>query len=105
MAVTKPTASAEQLADLVAEDPDLQNEIKQDPVATLQRLAKPLESDVWIYRLVVIILGLTMLGVVAGVFALKVVDQNIAIPDALVAIGSASVAALAGLLAPFPSKS
>jgi hypothetical protein len=53
----------------------------------------------------VIALGLTALFVVIGVFTLKALDDSVTIPDALVAIGSAAVAALAGLLAPSPAQS
>jgi hypothetical protein len=42
--------------------------------------------------------------VVIGVFTLKALDNAVTIPDALVAIGSAAVAALAGLLAPSPAQ-
>jgi hypothetical protein len=52
----------------------------------------------------VAVLGLTILFVVSGVFVLKIVDNQTGIPDALVAIGSAAVAALAGLLTPFPAR-
>jgi len=65
----------------------------------------PLSTDVWIYRAVVIILGLAVLGTVFGGLALVAVgrgDPNVALPDAIVAIGSAAVGALAGLLAPSP---
>jgi len=85
---------------MVAQDQKLQEQIKQDPVGTLERLAEPLESDPWIYRIVVLSLGLAAIGVVAGVIALKALDKSTTIPDALVAIGSAAVAALAALLIP-----
>ena len=52
---------------MVAQDQKLQEQIKQDPVGTLERLAEPLESDPWIYRIVVLALGLAAIGVVAGV--------------------------------------
>ena len=100
--MAKPTDSATQLVDMVAHDPQLQEQIKQDPVATLQTLARPLQSDKWIYRLVVSALGLVAIFVVAGVFILKAIDNQTTIPDALVAIGSAAIAALAALLAPSP---
>lgn len=87
---------------MVADDPALQDRVKQDPVATLQELAQPIQTDKWIYRLVVIALGLTGLFVVIGVFTLKALDNTTTIPDALVAIGSAAIAALAALLAPSP---
>ncbi len=94
------TDSSTELAAMVAQDSKLQEQIKQDPVGTLRNLAEPLESDPWIYRIVVLSLGLAALGVVIGVIALKAIDKSITIPDALVAIGSAAVAALAALLVP-----
>lgn len=94
------TDSSTELASMVAQDQRLQEQIKQDPVGTLRNLAEPLESDPWIYRIVVLSLGLAALGVVVGVIALKAIDKTITIPDALVAIGSAAVAALAALLVP-----
>ncbi len=94
------TDSSTELASMVAQDQKLQEQIKQDPVGTLERLAEPLESDPWIYRIVVLSLGLAAIGVVAGVIALIAVDKSTPIPDVLVAIGSAAVAALAALLIP-----
>ena len=94
------TDSSTELASMVAQDQKLQEQMKQDPVGTLERLAEPLESDPWIYRIVVLSLGLAAIGVVAGVIALKALDKSTTIPDALVAIGSAAVAALAALLIP-----
>ena len=104
MAVYSQTASAAELAQWVAQDPDLQKQVATDP-ATLTRLAVPARdsTDRWIYRLVVLALGLTAVFVVVGVFILKALKgDSVTIPDALVAIGSAAVAALAGLLAPSP---
>jgi hypothetical protein len=98
--MAKPTDSATQLVAMFAEDPQLQRQIKEDPVATLQTLARPLQSDKWVYLLVVTALGLVSIFVVTGVFILKAIDNQTTIPDALVAIASASVAALAALLAP-----
>src|SRR5260370_38660807 len=67
--------------------------------------AYSLATDRWIYRAVVIILGLAVLATVFGGLTLVLVlhsDPNIKLPDAIVAIGSAAVGALAGLLAPSP---
>jgi hypothetical protein len=67
--------------------------------------ASPLQTDVWIYRGVVIILGITVLATVLGGLAIAIfqhADANAKLPDAIVAIGSAAVGALAGLLAPSP---
>jgi hypothetical protein len=100
--VTRRAESATDLAALVASDPELQAEVRSDPAGALQRLAAPLESDPWIYRIIVLALALTMLSVVVASFALVLLDK--AIPDVLVALGTASVGAVAGLLAPSPTR-
>ena len=104
MATPTSTDSSSELTAMVASDPELQERLRQDPVATLQALSQPVSGDKWIYRMVVIALGLTALFVVIGVFTLKALDNNTTIPDALVAIGSAAIAALAALLAPSPTR-
>ena len=98
--MTQRTESAVELAEIVAGSPELQEEMRADPTGTLQRLAAPLETDVWIYRAVVCSLGLTMILVIVGSCVLVLFDKPI--PDVLVAIGTASVGAIAGLLAPSP---
>lgn len=100
--MTRRAESATDLADLVASDPALQAEVRSDPAGALQRLAAPLETDPWIYRIIVLALALTMLSVVVASFALVLFDK--AIPDVLVALGTAAVGAVAGLLAPSPTR-
>ena len=93
--------SVKELAASVAEDKDLANAIKADPVKTLAEIStNPLETDALIYRIVVGVLGasviITLLGYIAFTFfALKA-------PEAMVAIGAGALGALAGLLAPSP---
>ena len=95
--------SASELAIRVARDPALQAQMQQDPVGTIASLAAPLQSDVWIYRMVVGALGLAVLIAIIGAIILSMNgDGNI--PDVLTALGSAAVGALAGLLAPSPSN-
>src|SRR3990172_8759430 len=57
-----------------------------------------LESDRVVYRIVVIALGLAVLISIGG--AVWLASSAVSIPEILVALGSASVGALAGLLAP-----
>lgn len=90
-----------ELASKVAQDPGLAQQIKDDPAGALSRLALPLQNDVWIYRIVVGALGLAVLFAVLGAIILATVGKTI--PDVLTALGSASVGALAGLLAPSPT--
>jgi len=58
------------------------------------------EKDVWLYRIVVVVLGLSVLGSLVGAIFLAIEDRNP--PEILVAIGSAAIGGLAGLLAPSP---
>ena len=58
------------------------------------------QSDVWIYRICVATLGLVVLVSLSGCILLSI--QERVIPEALVALGSAAVGSLAGLLAPSP---
>jgi hypothetical protein len=58
--------------------------------------------DPWTYRLVVIFLGLVALVAIIGSIILKFHNAEAALPDALVAFGSAALGALGGVLAPSP---
>jgi uncharacterized integral membrane protein len=67
------------------------------------RTMRPLENDPWIYRIIVIVLGLVMLIGAGGSVALALVPTAKEVPTILIALGSAAVGALAGLLAPSPN--
>lgn len=96
--------SVSELADRVAQDPELAAAISKNPEAALARVAgRPLDTDNWIYRIVVISLGLALLGSLAGLIALSWKGDKTT-PEGLVAIGSAAGGALAGLLAPSPRQ-
>lgn len=92
-----------ELASRVSRDPDLAKEIKDDPAGALFGIAasSALTTDKWTYRIVVLALGIAVL---IGMLGLIVLSWKgvVAVPDGLVAIGSAAVGALAGLLAPAP---
>jgi hypothetical protein len=94
------TDSSTELAAMVEKSPELQQQVKDDPVGTLRSLAEPLDTDPWIYRIVVGSLGLSAILVVVFVFILEMTQTTPTIPDAMVAIGSAAIAALAALLVP-----
>ncbi|MBA7591490.1 hypothetical protein ES708_33648 [subsurface metagenome] len=96
--------STAELADRVAEDPWLEEEMRKDPIKMLSAIAKPtpLEYDEWIYRIVVLALGSAVVGAIGGAIFLAFQGKNQ--PEFLVAIGSAAVGALAGLLTPTPSS-
>jgi uncharacterized membrane protein YbhN (UPF0104 family) len=62
----------------------------------------PPKKDIWIYRIVVTVLGLTVMASVIGAIALTMKEFDT--PELLVALGSAAIGGLAGLLAPSPSN-
>lgn len=87
----------------VTNDNSLSSDQKVKLLEGLQTLSTPLQSDRWIFRLVVAFLGLTVLLTVLGGFYLSI-KTAATIPEGLIALGSAAVGALAGLLAPSPMK-
>ncbi|HUI29330.1 MAG TPA: hypothetical protein VLX91_03860 [Candidatus Acidoferrales bacterium] len=94
--------SVSELAVKIAQDSDLAAKIKQNPAEAIARLAAPvIQTDVWIYRMVVGFLGLAVLAGVIGAIILSMAGKPT--PEVLVALGSAAVGALAGLLAPSPA--
>jgi hypothetical protein len=64
-------------------------------------LPEPVKKDVWIYRMVVGALALVALVTVLGGIGLAFTGGEI--PSSVIALGSAAIGALAGLLAPSPS--
>ena len=63
----------------------------------------PLENDVWIYRMVVGVLGAVLIIATLGGLVIAMVGK-VAIPEMVVALGSGAAGALAGLLAPSPAE-
>lgn len=95
--------SARDVVEELEKDPTFAGEVATNPVEAIRkRVGNPKQWDVWIYRLVVIFLGLTILSGIGGAIALSIFDKDL--PEILLALGSAAVGALAGLLAPQPGK-
>ncbi|MEM7553487.1 MAG: hypothetical protein AAF378_05195 [Cyanobacteria bacterium P01_A01_bin.84] len=62
----------------------------------------PLQTDRWIYRIVVSALALSLVSSITGAVYLQAKGEEI--PDILTALGSGALGGLAGLLAPTPTK-
>lgn len=105
--------SVDLLIEQVAADPKLIEQVKSDPVSTLEAVGAEVKrnnpplrptEDKFTYRLAVAALALVVLGVVAAVgFAwIRSPDPTVdfRVPDMLVAMGSTALGALAGLLMP-----
>jgi len=96
--------SVRELATMIKKDKSLEDEIKKDPAKAIAKITEsPLKTDEWIYRIVVSALGLAVLLAVSGGIYLAA-NEVTAIPEILIAIGSAAVGALAGLLTPTPGR-
>lgn len=99
--------TVEKVISSIRSAPDIPDAPKRELIERLESIPRPLETDSWIYRMVVLFLGLTVLVTVLGGIILTWVggaSQNFQIPQGVVAIGSAAVGALAGLLAPSPRQ-
>jgi len=59
-----------------------------------------IHNDVWLYRMIVVVLGLTVVATIVGAIVLAMTGQST--PEVIVALGSAAIGGLAGLLAPSP---
>ncbi len=90
------------ISGLVA-DKGIPEQSKAPLISQLSQIGTPLATDPWVYRIVVLSLGLTVLGTVGGGFLLAF-KVGASIPEGLIALGSAAVGALAGLLAPSPTR-
>jgi hypothetical protein len=79
-----------------------------DPAAIIRQTADTARdvvpiyrNDAWVYRMVVGFLGAAIILVIVSYTVYALIGTN-NVPDGLVAIGSAAIGALAGLLAPSP---
>ena len=61
-----------------------------------------MKNDHWIYRAVVVVLGVTVMISLTGTIALAMTEHPT--PEIIVALGSAAIGGLAGLLAPSPTN-
>jgi hypothetical protein len=88
----------------VLTDPSIKGVGDKQKLIDELRKSSPPKNDRWIYRYTILFLGTVAVFSVVAVFILS--TNKYPIPDAIVAIGSAAVGALAGLLAPSaPSSS
>jgi hypothetical protein len=95
-------ASVTELVRAAENDPQLAADLQQNPVKALREVASALETDRWVYRIVVIGLSVALIGALGGGVALAILKLDV--PAMLVAIGSGALGALGGLLAPSPSR-
>ncbi len=93
----------QEAARLMEKDDELQNKMREDPVGTLKTMGvMPLLTDYWIYRGVIVVLGLVIIMTVAGSVLLAFHGKTI--PEGVFVLAGTCAGAMAGLLAPSPNK-
>lgn len=96
-------ALQERATDLAAaDDPAKVQQIVAD--AEREAIRRSVIPNTFVYKATVVVLGVSVLAVIAAQMWIALVKTQGDIPDGLIAIGSAAIGALAGLLAPTPSK-
>jgi hypothetical protein len=93
-----PISAVYSLIDNAHRAPDQKVDLK---ARVLTAAAPP--PDTWIYRIVVVALGLALFVPLAGVFAGKDPGSQKDLAQLLLPVATAALGALAGLLAPSPS--
>ena len=102
--VPKKVDSVLDLMQLVIENENLPPKDKVKLLNEIRKARPPLQ-DRWLFRTVVWFLGLAALTTVIMGFILWDSTKNPELPNGLIALGSAALGALAGLLAPSPRSS
>lgn len=101
--------SIEGLTTALKNDNNLQEKFKNDPVAALGSVEtrNPKDTDYWIYRIIVIALGLAILFIIIGLIIISMNEKPLEneLITIFTAISSGAIGAMAGLLAPSPNKS
>lgn len=88
----------------------LQEEFRTDPIQALNNIVvrSPKETDSWIYRIIVLMLGLSIITIIVGLIFLALQDRMTTGQSQLITIfatiSSGAIGALAGLLAPSPNR-
>ena len=97
--------SAADLVSKIAQDPQFEAAVKANPAEAIAKVAMPLplQNDNWIYRIVVTSLGLVVLVTIIGQIVLVATTGKF-LTEGIIALASAAVGALAGLLAPSPNR-
>ncbi|MDM1557105.1 hypothetical protein PYS58_18395 [Chryseobacterium indologenes] len=101
--------SIEDLEAALKNSTDLQEKFKNNPVEAIKNveIKNPKDTDYWIYRIIVIMLGLAIIAIIAGLILLSFWSDGE--PDSqlvtiFATISSGAIGALAGLLSPSPRK-
>lgn len=87
---------------ICSNDVEIAENNKEHHNEPISYVGTPLQTDRWIYRIVVSALALTLVSSIGGAVWLQSQDKDI--PEILIGLGTGALGGLAGLLAPTPSK-
>lgn len=95
-------ALTQRIGDLaLAGDPARVQQVLDD--ARIEAVENARIPDTFVYKATVIVLGASVILVILAQLAIVMMVGHDKIPDGIIAIGSAAIGALAGLLAPAPN--
>ncbi|WP_414582456.1 hypothetical protein [Scytonema sp. PCC 10023] len=97
-----PDTSITETSKSVSLDSELTTQNQESPDEPITNLGTPLQTDRWIYRIVVSALALTIVSCIGSAVWLQSQDKEI--PEILTGLGTGALGGLAGLLAPTLSK-
>lgn len=93
--------TARDVAAKIEQDPQFEAAVKANPAEAIRAVAEPLPNTM-VYQIVVGSLGLVVILTIGGGIYLAAIGKSL--PDGIVALAAAGVGALAGLLAPSPTR-
>ena len=102
ISIESPEPSITELSEPVSQDGILVEKSKKNRDEPMSNVETPLQTDRWIYRIVVGALALTLVSSISGAVWLQANDKDI--PEILIGLGTGALGGLAGLLVPTPAK-
>lgn len=100
--ILTPDISTTEISKLVSQNAKLIAENQNNPDEPIANVRTPLQTDRWIYRIVVSALTFTIVSCIGSAVWLQSQDKEI--PEIITGLGTGALGGLAGLLAPTPSK-
>lgn len=95
----KRQVSFEEFKKSIVDNPQLQTRLQDNPISLLEEFEDhPLVTDKWIYRIITVVIGLTLLTTVLGFIIMSIWYNGKPLSDAMIAIGSSAIGALAGVM-------
>lgn len=101
--------SIQDLETALKNNDELQQKFRANPIEAIRNVetTNPKETDSWIYRIIVMMLGIAIIMIIIGLVVLALTgkgDTDSQLVTIFATISSGAIGALAGLLSPSPRK-